>query len=210
MGDSTVNLVKLKNRGALACLAAMPLVLCATAAQGRYVRSQLAANESLPQARDALVRELARQKLAAFGIAEDRALPAIDAALASGLAEALANARRNAGGGGGASSFLEDPGVRDAAAAAFARALNRQAAPGPAGHPDGTWMVPDGGMTHAFAGKVVGFNVPGLLLWLLPVVLVVAVALAAGGTAGSLVGVAAVVGLVLVLFVDPSILFGSG
>jgi hypothetical protein len=198
----------LRRIGGIICLAALPLVLAATTAGGHYVRSQLSAHASLPEARDALVREVARQKLVALGFEEDEAMPIIDAALASGLAEALVGVFRKAQSGEAGESRLADEGLQQAMTV-FALELNRSTYRNSEMDSETIWAYPFDQTTYAFSSKVVGFNIPGILLWLAPVVIVVAVAAASGGSAGSLVAVGAAVGLIMILFVDPSILFGS-
>ena len=62
----------------------------------------------------------------------------------------------------------------------------------------------------ASGGKVVGFNWKGLLLVALPVLVVGAILVTSGSGGAALLAVGVVVGLAMVLFVEPEWLFGAG
>lgn len=59
------------------------------------------------------------------------------------------------------------------------------------------------------AAKVVGVNYKGLLVLIIPILIVLAVAAAAGTSAAPFIAGAAAIGLAFVLFADPTFLFGS-
>ena len=75
------------------------------------------------------------------------------------------------------------------------------------------WIWVDAGQTEWAAdvgAKVVGVNVKGIFVLIVPILIVLAVALAAGADAAPFLAGAAAMGLVFVLFTDPAFLFGAG
>ena len=190
-------LTKIKTCGAYACLAVIPLMLHATQAQARYIPSELSGDMALSEVQSTLVRELAVQSLAIFGIGAEEAAVLVDAVFAAEIQDLL----RDECNGGLVDMTALPEGRWHAAGERYAMALNER----------GVLSIDEDHVSmFASRGKVVGFNWKGLLLVVLPVIVIGAVLVASGSGGAALLAVGVVVGLALVLFVEPEWLFGAG
>ena len=187
---------KLRLAAATICLSVYPGVIYASVPIG----SQFSSDRSLEDVRSELVGELVRQQFCALGIPERGAVALADAVSDSGMIDAFDRVIRDHPGTVGVQELMQDPAVQDAmqlCAATLAEEVEVTETLSP------EW---DGKKSRP---KVVGVNTPGIVLLILPVVVIVAVMAAAGGSAGSLVAVGLVAGILLVLFAGPEIIFGE-
>lgn len=76
---------------------------------------------------------------------------------------------------------------------------------------DDVWTVwrQAGTQQQLVFARVVGVNVPGVMLLLLPLAVAAAVLAASGGSGGAILGGAVLVGLIFVLLANPDFLFGE-
>lgn len=190
-------LTKIKTCGAYACLAVIPSMLHAVQAQARYFPSELSGERPMSDVQASLVRELATQQLVVYGMGAGDAAVLVDAVFAAKIQDLL---RDECQGGRVDLASISDAAWHEAGER-YAMALNERGV-----------LTIDADHVSLFAsgGKVVGFNWKGLLLVVLPVVVIGAVLLASGSGGTTLLAVGAVVGLALVLFVEPEWLFGAG
>jgi hypothetical protein len=173
-------------------------MIYATTAHSALIPSELSGTRSYGEVQDQLVLELAQQRLESLGFTREEAA-SIAAAVKSECRDSLMQACRVTSTPDGLELELDRRSLRDATAT-LAAALQSS-------HPDCLSRINDAS-GYSFA-KVVGINWKGLLIVVLPLIVVIAVGLSAGGSAGELIAAAAIVGLLLALFVSPKLIFGE-
>ena len=191
-------LSRIQKLGKAACIGALPFLVYATTAHSEFIPSELSGSKSYGEVQQQLLLELAQQRLESLGFSGDEAA-SIAAGFASELKDFWIQACQVRSTTDGLVVELNGPALQDATAT-LAAALQSS-------HPDCLSRI-NNASGYSFA-KVVGINWRGLLIVVLPLVVVIAVGLTAGGSAGELIAAAAIVGLLLALFVSPKLIFGE-
>jgi hypothetical protein len=183
-----------------ACLAAALTALAGSPAAAAWMESELLQHGSREEAARTLRREQAVEQLAAFGLDRETAASLVDAALAheafplqavDGLhLDAAAVAR-----------LLE---AAYGCSAAEAEALDAWLTPA-----ELDWLRDQGAYAFSHAGRIVGINITGVLVLLLPILVAVIVAATAGQSAAPVALGALLAGVLFVLLVEPSFIFGE-
>lgn len=191
-------LARIRKLGKTACIGALPFLIYATTAHSEQIPSQLSGTKSYGEVQEQLLLELTQQRLESMGLSNEEAA-SIAAEVSSQLKEMWIQTCRVQSTPDGLKVEVDGPALREATASLLASIQSS--------HPECLSRINDA--SGYSLAKVVGINWKGLLIVVLPLVVVIAVGLTAGGSAGELIAAAAIVGLLLALFVSPKLIFGE-
>jgi hypothetical protein len=195
------------------CLAASGILFMVSTAQAAPIPSQLSGVRSYEEARNDLVKTRAVQRLTRLGLTRDDATVLVEASLAAGADKVLLETREAKPGELNTpflqrypTRFLRALARRGIAVDQLALKVNRQLPAEERTTLEGQLKAGQGDVIAQ--ARIVGINYTGLLLLLLPLAAIAWVA-AGGGSASGVVLAALAVGLLFVLWADPSFIFGS-
>lgn len=182
------------------CLGGVVLMLLNTPGMAAWIDSELIGQDSREAAAQALLREQAIEQLLHLGMPREASVVLVDAVLSADpqrVAEGQCPIEPET-----MAQVLEVMGCSPDEARNLGAWLSSS---------ELQWLQMQGApaFAHAGAAKVVGINYTALMILLLPVLIAVIVAVAAGQSAAGLALGALAVGAIFVLLVEPKFLFGE-